>query len=92
MLCSSSIPTRKVFNGLKRNWMKNASFSPLLLMLCLQASLLPGEAHALHSFSPLTFAAEYKLVFTGKLVNERGETLSGCSITEKGTSNTVQSK
>lgn len=92
MLCSSSIPTRKVFNGLKRNWMKNASFRPLFLMLCLQASLLQGEAHAIRSFSPLTVAAEYKLVFTGKLVNERGETLSGCSITEKGTSNTVQSK
>lgn len=32
------------------------------------------------------------LVFTGRLVNEKGEYLGGCTITEKGTTNAVQSK
>jgi TonB-linked SusC/RagA family outer membrane protein len=32
------------------------------------------------------------VIVTGKLVNERGEPLNGCTITEKGLSNTVQSK
>lgn len=32
------------------------------------------------------------VIVTGKLVNERGEPLNGCTITEKGLSNTIQTK
>ena len=33
-----------------------------------------------------------RIVFSGRLVNDKGELLGGCTITEKGTTNAVQSK
>ena len=49
-------------------------------------------AHAFHHFNSDGFAANaMRSTIKGKLLNERGELLAGCTVTEKGTKNSTQS-
>lgn len=66
------------------------SLGILFCCILMQFSVLANPLDSIKK--PLLKHASFKVPFNAKLVNEKGEPLSGCSITEKGTTNSVQSK
>lgn len=63
-----------------------------LIFLFFAASMNFYPAQAFHHFNSDGFAANaMRNTIKGKLLNERGEALAGCTVTEKGTKNSTQS-
>ena len=67
--------------------------SRIVGMLFFSTMLLSGDAWSMNTVADAYMQQQIgRISFTGRLTNDKGENLGGCTITEKGTSNAVQSK
>ena len=77
----------------RRNPIGQLSDLKMLLIFIMSAFFISSSAHAeKFNVSSSTFQKTDRILFTAKLLNEKGEPMAGCTINEKGGKATTQSK